>query len=235
MRQAVILAAGSGTRLGRSIPKTLTVVAGRPLLGWIAAALREVGVETVHVIVSDSSPFEDAARSLSGSLELRLHACPDWQLGNGRSAAFARGLVSDERFFLLMGDHWVSAAHLHRVAGGSLEGSVLGTSPPAPWMDLADATKVAIDDAGTIREIGKELAAFNAIDSGVFAMTHAIFPALESACAAGDYSLTAGNRRLCQAGLLSAASLGDLRWYDIDTPADLVAADAWLTGSATKL
>lgn len=228
IRQAVILAAGSGTRLGRTIPKGLTQIAGRSLLSWITAALADCGVEVAYLIVSSRDAFEATLPELSQHLEVYLAECPDWELGNGRSAAFAERLVSDERFFLLMSDHLVSVTHLQRVSGMCSTTCTLGTGPSAPWIDMDDATKVVIDSSGLIREIGKELIRFDAIDTGVFAMTRAIFPALEEAREAGEYSLTTGNRRLCRDGLLRAAPIGDLRWYDIDTPADLAEAEAWL-------
>ena len=229
MREAVILAAGSGSRLGKSLPKALTPLAGKPLIGWIWDALADVGVECAHIIVSSrSSELERAASDLATNIEARFHVCPDWQLGNGRSTAYAEHVVSSDRFFVLMSDHLITPEHLRLVDAHTHSACALGTSSAAPWIDLVDATKVAVDPDGLIRAIGKELEAFDAIDTGVFAMTHSIFPALEEARAAGEYSLTAGNRRLCRDGLLQSASIGTLRWYDIDTPTDLAAATSWL-------
>ena len=228
IRHAVVLAAGGGIRLGSELPKTLTDVGGRPLLSRILAALAQCGVEVAHVVTgAQVDPFTAALPGLSGHVEVRLVACPDWQLGNGRSAAAAEALVPDDRFFLVMGDHLIGADHLRCVAAAPAAACALGTSPIAPWIDIADATKVSIVD-GFVRDIGKELERFDGIDTGVFAMTRAIFPALEEARRAGEYSLTAGNRRLCARGMLASASIGDLRWQDVDTPADRAAAEAWI-------
>jgi NDP-sugar pyrophosphorylase family protein len=65
-------------------------------------------------------------------------------------------------------------------------------------------------------------------------MTHALFPALEEARKSGEHSLTAGNQRLAREGLLYSAPIGELRWCDVDTPADLAVAEAWLTGLRTR-
>jgi 1L-myo-inositol 1-phosphate cytidylyltransferase len=235
IRHAVILAAGSGVRLGSNMPKGLTQIAGRPMLSWIFTALAECGVETADLIVSaEDGEFESKATGLSRDIQIRLARCPDSQLGNGRSAAFAEQLVSDDRFFLLMSDHLVSVLHLERVAAVSPTTCALGTSPPASWIDIDDATKVVVDSFGLIREIGKQLTRFDGVDTGVFAMTRAIFPALEEARRAGEYSLTAGNQRLCRDGLLRSAPIGELRWYDVDTPVDLAAAEAWLRAGEAR-
>lgn len=228
IRQAVILAAGSGARLGTRGHKSLTVIGGKPVLGWILDALGECGVRTVHVIVNPlASELKSAARHVSRSVNVSLVECEDWELGNGRSAAAAAAVVEDERFFLLMSDHLIGVDHLRCVARGNPNQCVLGVSETAPWIDIDDATKVVVASSGAISDIGKELRAFNGIDTGVFAMTSALFPALEAARQAGQYSLTAGNRQLCHRNELYSAPIA-ARWYDIDTPADLLAANAWL-------
>lgn len=52
-RQAVILAAGRGSRMGeatRDSPKCLTPLAGRPLLDWTLRALRANGIDDILII-----------------------------------------------------------------------------------------------------------------------------------------------------------------------------------------
>ena len=52
-KQAIILAAGRGSRLGHLtdvLPKCLTVVAGRTLLDWMLGALRDAGIERVLIV-----------------------------------------------------------------------------------------------------------------------------------------------------------------------------------------
>jgi choline kinase len=92
-------------------------------------------------------------------------------------------------------------------------------------LDLDDATKVHADPAGRILEMGKDLDRYNLIDTGVFSMTPALFPALAQASARGDHSLTGGNRVLASQGLLIAQSIADLPWQDVDTPENLRAAE----------
>jgi 2-C-methyl-D-erythritol 4-phosphate cytidylyltransferase len=50
---AIVVAAGSGVRLGGEIPKALRVLAGRPLVRWSVDALAAGGVTSVVVVVAD--------------------------------------------------------------------------------------------------------------------------------------------------------------------------------------
>ena len=50
---AIVVAAGSGVRLGGEIPKALRPLAGRPLVSWSVAALAAGGVTEVVVVVGD--------------------------------------------------------------------------------------------------------------------------------------------------------------------------------------
>ena len=50
MAVALLVAAGSGERLGAGRPKAFVVLAGRPMLEWSLEALRAAGIE--HVVVA---------------------------------------------------------------------------------------------------------------------------------------------------------------------------------------
>ncbi|HUG75680.1 MAG TPA: NTP transferase domain-containing protein, partial [Acidimicrobiia bacterium] len=49
--RAVVLAAGKGIRMGCDLPKVLHRVAGRSLVSWVVAAVREAGADDVVVVV----------------------------------------------------------------------------------------------------------------------------------------------------------------------------------------
>ena len=49
MAVALLVAAGSGERLGADRPKAFVVLAGRPMLEWSVLALREAGIEEIVV------------------------------------------------------------------------------------------------------------------------------------------------------------------------------------------
>lgn len=50
---AIVVAAGSGVRLGGEVPKAVRPLAGRPLVSWSVAALAGGGVTEVVVVVGD--------------------------------------------------------------------------------------------------------------------------------------------------------------------------------------
>jgi 2-C-methyl-D-erythritol 4-phosphate cytidylyltransferase len=56
---AVLVAAGSGGRLGADRPKAFVVVAGRPMLEWSEIALRAAGLE--HIVVTVPPGFDHPA------------------------------------------------------------------------------------------------------------------------------------------------------------------------------
>ena len=68
-------------------------------------------------------------------------------------------------------------------------------------------------------DIGKEIQKYDAIDTGMFLCTPALFDDLEHASKDGDCSLSDGMRRLSRRGLLRAKEIGAGEWYDLDTPA----------------
>jgi 2-C-methyl-D-erythritol 4-phosphate cytidylyltransferase len=63
MAVAILVAAGSGERLGAGRPKAFVVLAGRPMLEWSLAALRAAGVDDVVVALP---PGERAPAGCTG-------------------------------------------------------------------------------------------------------------------------------------------------------------------------
>ena len=63
MAVALLVAAGSGERLGADRPKAFVVLAGRPMLEWSVAALRAAGIEDIVVALP---PGEAAPAGCAG-------------------------------------------------------------------------------------------------------------------------------------------------------------------------
>lgn len=73
--QALIVAAGQGTRLGRNEPKALISLNGRAMLAYSIEALRRAGVESPIVITCPAdvrAAFETTLSSITGAAEFRL-------------------------------------------------------------------------------------------------------------------------------------------------------------------
>jgi choline kinase len=102
-------------------------------------------------------------------------------------------------------------------------------------VDARPVTAAQADEATKVRRhgsrivaIGKELIEYDALDTGVFVFSSALFDALEQARALGDTTLSGGVRQLAARGLMHAMEIGDATWCDIDTLSDLAAAESAL-------
>ena len=234
VRDAVILAAGNGDRFQTSSrqSKLLQPVLGQPLINRTLATAADAGITAVHVVLGYQAADVRATIERGAPRGVSLHFAmnPDWHLENGRSALAVRGGFQDRRFALLMGDHLFEAAVLSgllRARTGAGESILAVDTRPAPPAVAAEATKVRLE-GDRITAIGKDLADYDALDTGLFVCAPPLFDALDDACAAGDTTLSGGIRRLAARGLMRARDIGDASWYDIDTIADLETAEALL-------
>ncbi|HWK25094.1 MAG TPA: 2-C-methyl-D-erythritol 4-phosphate cytidylyltransferase [Solirubrobacter sp.] len=97
-----MVAAGSGTRLGASVPKAFVEVAGRPLLEWSLDALRAAGIEEIVVALPEGVRAPAGCTGVRGgatrseSVRAALDAAP----GTGPIVVHdaARPLVDPELF-----------------------------------------------------------------------------------------------------------------------------------------
>jgi 2-C-methyl-D-erythritol 4-phosphate cytidylyltransferase len=63
---AVLVAAGSGERLGAGRPKAFVALAGRPMLEWSVAAMRAAGIERIAVALPDGEVAPEGCRGVRG-------------------------------------------------------------------------------------------------------------------------------------------------------------------------
>lgn len=234
VRRAVILAAGNGDRFGtlNRDSKLMHPLLGRPILLRTLEAARDAGVQAATVVVGYQADRIRALveRCAPSGLAISFAFNPEWELENGVSAMAARPQAGSGRFALLMGDHIFEPPVLQRMLrldvsdGDSL--LAVDASPVTP--EQADeATKVR-REGSRIVAIGKNLAEYDALDTGVFVCSPLLFDALEVARAAGDTTLSGGIRLLAAQGLMHGVEIGDAAWCDIDTRTDLDAAEALL-------
>ncbi len=95
-----------------ALPKVLHKVAGLPLLGHVAGALRAAGVERIVVV---TSPAGDAVRDYAKALGCE-GAIQHQQLGTGHAAAAAKDALADFAGTLL-----VVNGDMPLVTGGTIE------------------------------------------------------------------------------------------------------------------
>src|SRR5438093_4247574 len=119
INQAVILAAGRGTRmreLTAEVPKPMIVVRGKPVLQYIIEGLRDAGIHKVLIVIGYHA---DAVRNFFGdgsrwSIGIQ-YATQTVQDGTGRVVDLARDFVGDSPFILSYGDILVDPANYKRV------------------------------------------------------------------------------------------------------------------------
>ena len=119
-----------------------------------------------------------------------------------------------------MADHLVSPALIQRVLRAPLDARevCLGVDRDTVRLfDRDDATKVRVEQ-GLIGRIGKQLPDWNAVDTGVFLATPALFDALEHATNRGRHALSHGIEALAEGGHARAVDVTGEPWIDVDTP-----------------
>jgi 1L-myo-inositol 1-phosphate cytidylyltransferase len=152
---------------------------------------------------------------------------PDYHRSNGISALKAKDQMTGN-FLLLMADHVFEPATAKAliqqpIAPGEVILAV--DSKVDSVFDLDDATKVR-RNGQFIVDIGKNLASYDALDTGMFLCTRALFARLEACKRNGDCSLSDGMRQLARDRKLRAWQIGNRRWHDLDTPDALFHAES---------
>ncbi len=220
--RAIVLAAGRGSRLhGAQLPKPLVEVAGRPLLLRTLDSLAGGGVREVVVVLGfEAARIQAAVLEWRLPLPVRFVENPRWDESNGLSVLAAAKAI-EEGTFLTMSDHLLSSELVNTIAEFPLAAgdAVLGIDRNVEGcFDLEDATKVMVRE-GNVAAIGKELTAFDAIDTGVFRVGPSLVEAIRSVEEErGDASLSDGVRALSAAGRMRACDIGHAFWLDVDTP-----------------
>lgn len=224
---AVILAAGNGSRLRHHLSvshKALTPINGEPILIRNCRQLDTIGVAEIIVVTGYRSDELRSTLSEYGNLNAKLTFVENerWNRPNGLSVLAASEHLK-RNYLLLMADHLLAPEILASMAAVDLREKevVLAIDRKLESIyDMDDATKVVIE-GDRIREIGKELIDFNAIDTGVFSCSNALVQslrtveALQGEC---NCSLTSGVKALASLGRFRGFDIGDAWWQDVDTP-----------------
>jgi len=209
-------------------PKPLMEFDGKPMLEQIIRRASRAGIERFTITVGYRSDLirQWFAHCLLGRLPVRFVENRDYHKQNGISAIKAKDAI-DGNFLLLMADHIFEARTARLLMDQPLAcGEVILAvdSRINRVFDLDDATKVRRDGAHIV-DIGKEIPSYDALDTGMFLCTPALFDTLESAVTNGDCSLSDGMRRLAAERRFRAFDIGDADWQDVDTPEALAHAE----------
>jgi len=239
---AVILAAGEGSRLrsgGLSVPKPLVRLRGLSIAERSVAQLHAAGIERFIIVLGCDAmlvrrEFERVAK------QRRCHVCfveaPNWEQGNGCSAIAAAALVGDSPFLLTMVDHLLAPEMIRDVLAEPLapDGVAVAVDHDVENVfDIPDLTKVEVRE-GRIAAIGKDLATWNAGDTGLFYCSSRLFEGLARAHKHGNFSLTDGIKECAAQGEVRTIDVTGTPWLDVDTPEALEEATRRIDAAMAK-
>jgi choline kinase len=166
-----------------------------------------------------------------GGISVTLVENPEYHKQNGISVLKARHKIS-ENFLLLMADHVFDSETARTLVNQPLgpNEAILAVDPNIDRVfDLEDATKVR-REGNHIVDIGKEIANYDALDTGMFLCSPVLFDKLESVTRDGNCSLSDGMRQLARERSLRALEIGEAHWQDVDTPEALAHAESMYKG-----
>ncbi|HKG53083.1 MAG TPA: DUF4202 family protein [Anaerolineales bacterium] len=224
--EAVIIAAGEGNRMSPLFsPKPLTPLLGLGLIERILFVAKLAGVNDFKIVVGYKAAVIKQAIGDGRKYGVRIKYIenPEWEKGNGVSVLKAKNHVNG-KFLLLMSDHLFDEQIIARLVTTNVKPGhcilCVDRTLSRDQSTMEDATKVYCEN-DYVKEIGKLLKNFNAVDTGLFLCTPAIFDALEQSVKNGQYSLSAGNQILAEQGKLDTLDVTGSFWIDVDDEAAL--------------
>lgn len=233
-KQAVILAAGLGSRLAHSSEdvKPLKLVGGMSLIQRNIAHLCECGIEEVVIVTGyHADILERTLREDCRDIPVKLTFVfnGEYRKSNGISVLSAQKAIHGN-FILTMADHIFDPEMFYQAASlvPPKDGAVLCVDYKLSQVfDMDDATKVLVKD-GKVASIGKQISEYNAVDTGLFICTPRLFDALSLAkdkSEKQDCSLSEGIATLMKTGRMYVHDIGMLCWQDVDDDAMLSEAE----------
>jgi choline kinase len=239
-RQAVILAAGRGSRLAPLTderPKCLVEVAGRPLIDALMVSLAAADIREVLVVVGYRA---DAIRrhfaSAPSAIPAVLIENPGYLAANNAVSLWTARELLRPPFLLVEGDVWLDprvVARLvepDRMAVAASRWSATGT-----YATVAGTRVTGLD----LAPAGRAAGSFKTVNAASFSArwwSEWFRPALERLVATGTgeefYEVAIAAALAGGAPPLECVPVGDDEWFEIDTPDDLVRAHDRLAASS---
>lgn len=250
--QAMILAAGAGTRLRpltERVPKALIDVGGRPLLTHVMDRLVAAGADRIVINTHhhDEQITDFLARHAPPGIEIAVSPEPDGPYDTGGGLLAAAAWFRRDEPILLHNVDVLSAIPLtnliagHRAASAAAEGRLLATvavqSRESSRRLLFDRHGLLgwenRDAAGTVRGEERVRDAAGPVTDWSFTGIHVIDPAMLGLCdRTGVFSIIAWYLDLARKGYtIRPADVSEYEWIDVGTPERLAEARRRVGGS----
>jgi 2-aminoethylphosphonate-pyruvate transaminase len=228
--QAIVLAAGLGSRLGdltRAIPKALIEVDDRPLIDYALAFAGAVGIEPERTVVVGGFCYPDLrARIAAIAPTVRCVDNPAFRKGNLVSLRAGLPHIAPGDGFLLM-----NTDHIYRPAIAEIVGGVVRSATEVTaFCDFDrslgdDDMKVELDVQRRVRDMAKTLPTW---DAGYVGMTFIPGPRARAHAAAGEAALAVGGDAIHVESVLVQlvhdgappviADISGHGWLEVDQP-----------------
>ncbi len=225
VHQAVLLAAGRGTRmreLTEELPKPMIAVRGKPILQHILEGLREAGVNRLLIIVGYRADivrdfFGDGSR-FGVVVEYATQVVQD---GTGRVVELAREFVGDEPFVLSYGDILVDPVNYRRLTALGEAEAIISVKKNE---DVSKGGAVFINERFEMTDLrekpqpGEPTSPW--YNAGIYTFGPSIFEftARLEKSPRGEYELTDAIRALGQSGKRVQAFELEGEWADVRDP-----------------
>ena len=226
--EVLLLAAGTGSRMGNfttDTPKSLIPLNGIPLIDYILKHLLYLDISHIVFVVGylKKRLITHVKKNYAKDLEFDFAFNDEIDRENGYSLYCARNLIESNNFLVIMGDHIVDTEIYKRAfEGASTAEIILATDRFSNLNNPEEATKVLLK-GNRILKIGKNLTEYSAYDTGVFAMSRAIFPVLRS-LSQNQYVVTISdlvNSCIRKKMRVRSCDISGYFWMDLDTEEDI--------------
>ena len=230
MKQAVILAAGRGTRMGeltRALPKPLIPLNGRPMLLHILDRMSVAGIERVLLV---TGYLGDRIEAVARTHGLPVSFVRQTEIdGTARAALLAKDWVGTDPFLLTFADILAESRHYTGMSDcfvGS-DGVLAARHVEDPFQGAAIYT----DAAGRVEKIiekpplGSSTTHWNS--AGIYVFSPGIFTQLERVPLSerGEYELTSAITQSIDAGSMLRLFALEGTWLDVGRPGDIATAE----------
>jgi len=235
INQCVILAAGKNSRLDTGKPKSLLEINGMSLLERHVNLFCKIGCEEFCVVTGHHpEPIRHKIEELKEKYHVVIDAVHNehYDLENGFSVSVTEDWLSARGatgFYLTMGDHifgetFIPSFQRAMVSMGISQHLCLAVDIPSKensHIDIEDVTRVKVNAAGYIEQIGKMINDYNRYDTGLFFLKPQVFDTLRKCFEQGKFTISdMVSKLIADEQAITVDVIGNV-WNDVDNKEDL--------------